>query len=170
MSMKKVFFGFLILVAVVMLVAGCTSPAPQAPPTTTPASTPVKTSPITTAPTANATAAPELSFAEEIAIIQKRTDENGPINMTLNSTTTVGLKENPTTGYLWNATVTAGLEIVNDTYSPPETQLSGAGGMHEWVVKAIGLGNQSFTSVYYRPWEAENSSDVRFTQRFVVAP
>jgi inhibitor of cysteine peptidase len=167
--MKKGIIGFLILVVVLLIVSGCTTTPGQAPQTATPTAAPEETA-VTAAPTVNETGAPELSFAEEMAIIQKRSDENGPISMALNTTTSISLRENPTTGYQWNATVSSGLEIVNDTYSPPETQLEGAGGMRNWVVQAIGLGNQTFTAVYHRPWEPVNETDITFTQKFVVTP
>lgn len=169
--MKKGIIGILILIVALVLITGCTSTPEQAPQTTTATATPTvapEETVVTTTPEVNATPAQELSFADEIAIVQKNTDETGPIAMTLNTTTEISLKENPTTGYMWNATVSSGLEIINDSYSAPETQLMGAAGMHEWVIEAIAPGNQTFTAVYHRPWEPVTTSDLTFTMKFVV--
>jgi inhibitor of cysteine peptidase len=169
--MTKRIIGFLILIVALVLLTGCTSTPQEVPQTetatATPTAAPAETN-VTTTPEINATQAQEPSFAEEIAKIQKITDETGPIGMALNSTTDILLKENPTTGYMWNATVSSGLEIVNDSYIAPENQMPGAGGMHEWTVKAIAPGNQTFTAVYHRPWEPVTASDVTYTVKFVV--
>ena len=63
------------------------------------------------------------------------------------------LDENPTTGYAWVINVTSGLTIVKDTYVPPDGSLVGAGGQHEWQVKATGTGSQQLTGIYKRSWE-----------------
>ena len=154
--MKKSILLLCILVVAVLVLCGCTSTPPA--------------EPATTEPTAAVTGTTEqpLSFAEKIAIIQKRTDENGPMTMAMHTTTYIELIENPTTGYLWNATVTPGLSIVNDTYIPPADPMPGAGGMHAWTVEAIAPGDQTFTAVYHRPWEGPSPDDVTYTMQFVV--
>jgi inhibitor of cysteine peptidase len=63
------------------------------------------------------------------------------------------LDENPTTGYAWIINATSGLTIVKDTYVPPDGSLAGAGGQHEWQVKATGTGSQQLTGTYKRSWE-----------------
>ncbi len=169
--MKRVITGFFILLVALVLITGCTSTPQETQQTETATATPTATQAetvTTPAPVVNETPAQELSFSEEIAVIQKRTDEEGPITMALNTTTDIDLRENPTTGYMWNATVSSGLEIVNDTYIAPETQMPGAGGMHEWVVKAVAPGNQTFSAVYHRPWEPVTDSDTTYTMHFVV--
>ncbi len=169
--MTKRIIGFLILIVALVLITGCTTTTQETPQTQTATTTPTASPEETIAPATpdvNGTTTKELSFAEEIAKIQKNTDETGPIEMALNSTTDILLKENPTTGYMWNATVTSGLEIVNDTYIAPENQIPGASGMHEWTVKAIAPGNQTFTAVYHRPWEPVTAIDVTYTVKFVI--
>jgi inhibitor of cysteine peptidase len=65
----------------------------------------------------------------------------------------VVLDENPTTGYTWILNVTSGLAITGDTYVPPDSSLVGAGGKHEWQIKATGTGDQQITGIYRRSWE-----------------
>ncbi len=169
--MKKGIFVLIFMIVALVLLTGCTSTPQETQQTQTTTATPTVAPDqtiVTTTPEVNETPVLEPSFAEEIAIIQKRTDDNGPIAMPLNTTTEIDLKENPTTGYMWNATVTSGLELVHDSYSAPETQLMGAPGMHEWVIKATAPGNQTFMAVYHRPWEPVTTSDVTYTVKFVV--
>ncbi len=158
--MKKSILLLCMLVVTVMLLCGCTSTLPSEPATTVPTTEP--------SPSVTETPGQPLSFAEEIAIIQQRIDEAGPITMAMHTTTYIELMENPTTGYLWNATVTPGLAIVNDTYIPPADPMPGAGGMHAWTVEAIAPGDQTFTAVYHRPWEDPSPDDVTYTMQFVV--
>jgi inhibitor of cysteine peptidase len=66
---------------------------------------------------------------------------------------TIRLDENPTTGYSWNASATAGLTVLNSTYIGSGSGLAGAGGVHEWKIQATGTGAQEFSATYERPWE-----------------
>ncbi|HEY3422033.1 MAG TPA: protease inhibitor I42 family protein [Methanocellaceae archaeon] len=69
---------------------------------------------------------------------------------------TIRLDENPTTGYSWNATTTAGLTVLNSTYISGGN-LPGAGGVHEWKVQAEGTGAQEFNAIYERSWETQGN-------------
>ena len=109
-----------------------------------------------------------LSFADQIKNIQDSVDKRPPINLKIGSTTDIILKENPTTGYSWNASVTSGLEIVNDSYNPPTSRLMGAGGEHQWTIRGTAVGNQTFSAVYRRPWEAPSPDDIIYVQHFLV--
>ncbi|MFA5296315.1 MAG: protease inhibitor I42 family protein [Methanoregulaceae archaeon] len=162
--MKKLILPILVLFVTMVLLSGCTT-TPQEGPQTEPATSAPTAEP---SPAVTGTPGQELSFAEAIAIIQKRTDEAGPITMAMNTTTYLAIQENPTTGYLWNATVTPGLSIVNDTFIPPAEAMDGAGGMRAWTVEAVAPGNQTFTAVYHRPWEHITPEDITYTVYFVV--
>ena len=110
-----------------------------------------------------------LSFEEEIAMLQNKADSEPPVNLKIGSITEVILKENPTTGYSWNVSVTDGLAIVNDTFTGPENkQIVGAGGVHVWTLEAITPGNQSFSGVYRRSWEPPSDNDTTFIQQYIV--
>jgi inhibitor of cysteine peptidase len=82
----------------------------------------------------------------------------------------VRLAENPSTGYSWNATVTSGLAIVNDTYTqdPVSQGMVGAGGTHSWTLKGTAAGEQKFSAVYKRPWENVTGSEDTFVLHILV--
>jgi inhibitor of cysteine peptidase len=90
--------------------------------------------------------------------------------LNLGDTITIYLKENPTTGYQWNATVTPGLTIENDTYvaDPKGPGIVGSGGMHYWLIRGTEAGEQAFNAIYKRPWEPETGDETRFTMDITV--
>ncbi len=81
----------------------------------------------------------------------------------------ISLDENPTTGYSWNETVTSGLTIVDSEYVGGDSGTAGAGGVHEWTIKATGKGQQQFTAVYKRPWEPIAGNETTYTLNVTVA-
>lgn len=73
------------------------------------------------------------------------------------------LGENPTTGYSWNTTVSSGLRAEGSEYVQGGSPgLVGAGGTHEWTIKATGKGEQQFTAVYRRPFETVSGFETIF--------
>ena len=76
----------------------------------------------------------------------------------------VELKENPTTGYQWNATLSSGLELVSDDYKADAHAegMTGVGGVHTWVIKAKDTGSQKFSAVEKRSWEATTGNETAF--------
>ncbi|TAH63396.1 MAG: hypothetical protein EWM52_07885, partial [Methanosarcina mazei] len=79
------------------------------------------------------------------------------------------LKDNPSTGYLWELNLSQGLNLtdINGTFYSPDSQedtppLVGAGGVREWEIKADSEGAQQVTAVYKRPWENETGTEDRF--------
>ena len=66
------------------------------------------------------------------------------------------LPENPTTGFLWQLSVTPGLSIENESFMPddPSGTLVGSGGTHLWRMRTTQPGMQSVSGVYARPWES----------------
>ncbi len=138
------------LLALCLLGAGCTSqPAEPGTPTATP--TPVATPP---------PAAEDNVFNE--------TNNNETVTLPVGSEITISLDENPTTGYSWNVTSSAGLEHVNDTYIAPETGLVGAGGVHVWEFLAAEEGSAEFSAIYKRPWENETGDETTFSMAFII--
>jgi inhibitor of cysteine peptidase len=153
--MKRM-YGILvaILIVVCMVGAGCTSQSGgTATPTATPTETPAPTE-TTTAP------AREYVFNE--------TNNGEAVDVPTDSTIIIRLEENPTTGYSWNVTSSQGLEYVNDTFIPPETQLVGAGGVHEWEYRALEVGDAEFSAVYMRPFETPTGNETTFSMTFIV--
>ncbi len=152
MIQRKNIYSVLIagLLALCMLGAGCTSqPAEPGTPTATP--TPVATTP---------PAAEEFAFNE--------TNNNETVTLPVGSEITISLEENPTTGYSWNVTSSAGLEYVNDTYIAPETELVGAGGVHVWQYLAAEEGTAEFSAIYKRPWEETTGNETAFSMAFTI--
>ncbi|WP_440950267.1 protease inhibitor I42 family protein [Methanosphaerula subterraneus] len=100
------------------------------------------------------------------------TGEKNTTSITLpaGTTTTIELQENPTTGYAWNVTLSSGLAIENNTYIPDSTSADrvGAGGTHQWVVRGVSAGEQTFSAVYKRPWEPVTGNERQFTEFITV--
>ncbi|MCX6693533.1 MAG: protease inhibitor I42 family protein [Methanomicrobiales archaeon] len=82
----------------------------------------------------------------------------------------VDLVENPSTGYSWGTFITQGLEVVNNSYLQDvgTEGLSGADGVREWTLKALILGNQSFSAVYRRPWDHQGVGASRYSLYILV--
>ena len=77
----------------------------------------------------------------------------------------IQLKENPTTGYTWNATTSPGLEILSSDFKEnahPEGMV-GVGGVRTWVLKTSDSGNYTFTAGYARSWEAASGNDTGYS-------
>jgi putative hemolysin/predicted secreted protein len=76
----------------------------------------------------------------------------------------VELKENPTTGFQWNATLSKGLELVSDNFqtSPHAEGMVGVGGTRTWVITAKDLGAQKFSAVYKRSWEPVTGNETAY--------
>jgi putative hemolysin/predicted secreted protein len=76
----------------------------------------------------------------------------------------VQLKENPTTGYMWNATVSPGLEIQSSDYQQDKAAegMVGVGGTRTWVLVAKDLGAQKFSATYGRSWEPVTGNETAF--------
>ncbi len=90
-------------------------------------------------------------------------DDNGSsVELTTGDTFRIKLNENPSTGYQWTLNTTGGLEVISDNYLPPDSDLVGAGGIHEWDIKATASGTQQVTGVYSRSWENLTGSEQRF--------
>ena len=66
----------------------------------------------------------------------------------------IRLREDPTTGYSWNASVSDGLEILSTYYRVDEhpNGMIGVGGNRTWILSANNTRNQAFTAVLKQPW------------------
>ncbi len=93
------------------------------------------------------------------------------VDVTKGDVVAIALGENPTTGYGWNATLSAGLTLLNDTYVVDEhpAGMVGVGGTRTWILRADGTEDQTFSAVYKRPWENATASDETFSLAFTVA-
>ena len=92
------------------------------------------------------------------------------LTASLNDTIRISLNENPTTGYLWNVTNSSGLEILGDEYTMDKAGagMVGVGGVHEWTVKAIEAGNQTFSAVMMHVAEKPTGDEEQYLLSVVV--
>jgi predicted secreted protein len=76
----------------------------------------------------------------------------------------VQLKENPTTGFGWNATVSSGLEIHSSDYQQDAAAegMVGVGGTRTWVIIAVDPGFQEFSASYRRSWEPVTGDETAY--------
>ena len=156
--MDRIVTFLLLLVAAVLLVPGCIAEEQAAPEITE--------------------VAPDMNATEEgtdSALVYDFTADinTTTLNMTLDQVALVQLPENPTTGYMWNVTLSAGLEFGDDpngTYvqdAAPEGMV-GVGGIHEWVIKAVETGEQTFSAIEKREWEEETGNETTYTLNILV--
>lgn len=154
-----------VLILAAGLIAGCTSTAPAA--GTTAVATHA-TSSITSVPTPVSTSlagtvTPAVSGTTPTLFVNS-TANGDIVTIPMGTRVLVRLKENPTTGYTWNATATKGLAIISDTYtSPADTSLMGAPGYHEWILSPKYVDTYIFKTVSLRPWEGATATDESFS-------
>jgi len=134
------------MLVLVLLVSGCTQQA-----ATPPAAT----------QTLNATPAPGGTTTTPMAADGKRlvtyteADNGKTGDIAQNTRFAVQLAENPTTGFMWNATLSPGLELQSTDFrqSPAAAGMVGVGGTRTWIILAKDTGNQNFSAIYRRSWE-----------------
>ncbi|MGA9188777.1 MAG: protease inhibitor I42 family protein [Methanosarcina sp.] len=84
------------------------------------------------------------------------------------------LKENPSTGYSWELSLSKGLSLLSDKYYSPEYSkkgekfIVGAAGFHLWEIKAVAAGKQQVNGIYKRSWEKETGEEQTFKLNVVV--
>lgn len=107
-------------------------------------------------------------------------DNRTSINLKTGETFYLRLKENPTTGYMWQLNLSEGLSVVpgedngNGTYYPEssreiEQPLVGSGGVRLWEIKANSEGSQQVNAIYKRIWENTTGNEDKFTLDVEVA-
>jgi inhibitor of cysteine peptidase len=135
-----------------VFLAGCTGPAVSPQPTPGP----------TPSPTEVPAPAQGNTFGQA--------NDGGTYPIALGAEIQIRLPENPTTGFLWNLSVTTGISVINDSYIPDDVtgKLVGSGGTHVWFLKAIKPGEQGISGVYRRPWEPAATGVTFFTLSLVV--
>jgi len=136
--------GLGIMLALVVMVCGCTqqSAIPTPAPTT-----------VTTPPSAVVTT-PTMADGKKMFTFTEADNGMGG-DITRNTRFAIVLAENPTTGFTWNETLSAGLELQSSDYRQDDapTGMVGVGGTRTWVIVAKDLGDQKFSAIYRRSWE-----------------
>jgi inhibitor of cysteine peptidase len=111
------------------------------------------------------------SSSNSVTTIPVNSTSNGDIlTIPASDRVLVTLAENPTTGYMWNATVSKGLSVVSDLYIAPNSTLIGAGGYHQWILAPDTAGTYTFKAVYIRPWEGTSSAADSFSLVIEATP
>jgi predicted secreted protein len=82
-------------------------------------------------------------------------------DITQNTRFAVVLPENPTTGFMWNATLSPGLELQSTDYHQNDAPagMVGMGGTRTWVVIAKDTGDQKFSVIQRRSWEPVSGNE-----------
>lgn len=79
------------------------------------------------------------------------------------------LKENPSTGYSWQLSLSKGLNTLSTKYYPPESSqngqsfIVGAEGFRLWGINSVARGSQQVKGIYKRSWERETGKEQTFT-------
>ena len=158
------FLALLALAAFLVLTCGCTQQA-----------SPAQQSIVTLqTPAAASTSLTVTSAEEEKSGVTFTEKENGTTaDIAAHTPFAVQLKENPTTGYSWNASTGSGLAILSSDYQEDKHAegMVGVGGTRTWTLQATGgSGNQTFTAVYRRPWEAVTGNESAYILTIHIVP
>ncbi|NPE28170.1 hypothetical protein HNV12_09395 [Methanococcoides sp. SA1] len=96
-------------------------------------------------------------------------DANGSeISLMAGDSIVLKLNENPSTGYLWELSLPEGIMLVKDEFVGPDEPIPGAGGVHEWTLKAVSEGSYQINAIYMRSWEAVTGEEGTFSMDVVV--
>jgi len=99
-------------------------------------------------------------------------DDGKTGNITQSTRFAVELAENPTTGFMWNATLSPGLELQSSDFrqNPSAAGMTGVGGIRTWVIVAKDLGDQQFSATYMRSWENVTGNETAYHVGIRVVP
>ena len=113
-------------------------------------------------PGVSATTAP--TGGTKMMVTFTQADNNKTAQVAAGTQFAVKLESNPTTGYQWNATVSQGLTITNESYQQNANpgNMVGVGGNQMWIVKANTAGKQTFSAIYKQSWMPTTGSETTF--------
>ncbi len=157
------FLALLAIVAVLGLACGCTQQA-------SPAQQTLATARTRQSAGTSLAAAPA---QEEKSMVTFTDKDNGTTaDIAAHAKFAVQLRENPTTGYSWNASTGSGLTVLSSAYQEDRHAegMVGVGGTRTWILQATGSGDQMFAAVYRRPWEAVTGNESAYTLTIHIVP
>ncbi|MFA4876553.1 MAG: protease inhibitor I42 family protein [Methanoregula sp.] len=119
---------------------------------------------------AGAAATPSPVVGEKKMVTFTQADNGKTSNVSEGSRFAVQLAENPTTGFMWNATVSPGLVIQSSDFSQDAASkgLTGAGGIRTWIILAKDTGSQKFSATYMRSWEPVTGNETAYSVNIQV--
>lgn len=100
-------------------------------------------------------------------------EDNGRVvDARVNDLVIISLRENPTTGYMWDVQATDGLTLKSDQFKRPFSYppRAGAGGVHTWDYSITGAGTQEFSATYHPAWMPAGEDDPHYELVFNVQP
>jgi len=102
-------------------------------------------------------ATPMLISEKLVPTLYEESKTNFEVNVNENEFT-ITIKENPTTGYIWEHKIIDenSIEYVSDNYIEPDTNLIGAGGKREFTFKTLKSSLTLIEFNYKRSWEYES--------------
>jgi inhibitor of cysteine peptidase len=152
--------GLLIIMASLLITAGCTQQAPS-----TSASTQIQVLATSAAPAGTTLQTPAPAPGNQTMITFTDSDNGATKQVATKSPFAIRLSANPTTGFSWNATASPGLAILSSDYkenSHPEGMV-GVGGVQTWVLEANDSGVSTFTAIYKQPWMPTTGNETVYT-------
>jgi inhibitor of cysteine peptidase len=93
-------------------------------------------------------------------------DNGRTFDVSAESSLTVRLKENPTTGYRWAVDSSDGLDLAESQFQPGS--VPGAGGTRILQFKIPSTGTHDLRLHHWREWEGDSSITDRFTAKVHV--
>jgi predicted secreted protein/putative hemolysin len=114
------------------------------------------------------TATPTFEGKKMFTFTQSDNGKSGDIIQ--NTRFAIVLAENPTTGFMWNATLSPGLELQSSDYRQDDAAagMVGVGGTRTWVIVAKKLGDQKFSAIYRRSWENVTGNETSYSMKIIV--
>ena len=88
-------------------------------------------------------------------------DDNGKtFTVSKGQVVMIRLDENPTTGFMWEPTVSPGISIIGNSYKTSGNNrfasgraiMTGSGGVLTWTLEMTSTGDQQFSADYKRSW------------------
>ncbi|MDD1694561.1 MAG: protease inhibitor I42 family protein [Methanoregula sp.] len=151
--------ALLAITSVLVLSAGCTQQAPSVQENITTVQSPV------------ASGTPVATAQEGKKMVTFTEKDNGTTaSIAAGTRFAVQLRENPTTGYSWNASTSAGLTILSSDYVVDKHAegMTGVGGTRTWILLAAGTGNQTFNGVYKQSWMPTTGNETTYVLGILI--
>ena len=108
-------------------------------------------------------------LAEVTKLTLTKAAHGGTFKLCAGDRFTMALEENPTTGYRWQISADAGIDILASEYAPLRSNAIGGGGNLRITLLAKDPGSFQIKSKMLRPWAGESSVIDRCTFTVLVS-